>query len=84
MAKQSSKDALLARIDGDITKAEDMHDFIAGNTGDQALIGKVEAKIAELHRMRDYVTVADGNALVEAKPKRTRKRKGLPADAPTA
>jgi len=78
MAKQSSKDALLARIDRDLDLIRKILDFFKRGTAEDAHVEETR-----LMAMRDYIT-ADGEASAEVKPKRTRKRKGLPAEAPTA
>jgi hypothetical protein len=79
MAKQGAVDKLVARIDADLARVDQIAGYVIKNGTDGALADKLKADRAELQRIRDYI-MSDGDANAPDKPKRTRKRKGLPTD----
>jgi hypothetical protein len=81
MAKLSEIDKLVARIDADMAKRSDARAYAGKHGADGKVLDSIEADIADLKRIRDYIT-SEGATVAEGKPKRTRgkgKRAGLPA-----
>ena len=75
MAKKSAKDELLARLDADIARVNDIADYV-GSDGSEALAARVQADLAKFTGMRDYVSAAVPVATVSEKPKRAARGKG--------
>lgn len=74
----AKSDAVLARIDADIARLKDIDSFVQQRSTDKELIDGINNDIAELLKMRAYLTQTE----VAAKVKQTRKKRskpGLPA-----
>ena len=85
MAKQSAVDKIVARIDGDIARLQEMGAYVAQHAGfDAAGIGKeIDNDVDELRKMRGYVTRDGAGETVAAptKQRKPRKKPGLPPAA---
>jgi len=77
---------LTARIDADIAKLQEIGSYVAKRMDLNAEgIGKsIDDDIAELRKMRDYVTDAPAAKATDPKPRKPRKKRGLPAADVTA
>jgi len=74
VAKQSSKDVLIARIDKDIARLQDIGDYMNTHSADE-----IETDIAELQRIKCYVMLDGASQSADPKPRNGRKSKrGLP------
>lgn len=78
MSRASKQDELVARIDADLAQIGRVANYVGGD-GSETLSRRVTADLERLQAMRDYITSNGAAADPVEKPKRTRKRKGLPA-----
>jgi len=85
MAKQSAVDKIVARLDGDIARLQQMGNYVAQYPSfDSIGIGKqIDKDVDELRKMRDYVTRDGAGEAVAAptKQRKPRKKPGLPPAA---
>ena len=79
MAKRSAVDQLVERINADIDRRTDARGYAVKHGAIGSVTEGMDADIAELHRIRDYVT---GEQETAPAPKRKpRKKPGLPPAA---
>jgi len=70
------KGDLTARIDADIARLRDIEAYAQTHGDNEALLQIINGEIIDLQKIRDYATGVVGAPT----PKRTRKKKGLPAE----
>jgi len=81
MAKRSAVDQLVERINADIDRRTDARGYAVKHGAIGSVLEGMDADIAELYRIRDYVT-GEHETVPAPKPRRQRKPKpGLPPAA---
>jgi len=80
MAKRSAVDQLVERIVNDIAKRTDARMYAAKHGAVGSVLEGMDADIAELHRIRDYVVTGEPET-APAPKRKPRKKPGLPPAA---